>query len=96
MLKNGSKKGFLLVKIDFAFLPTTFIVYLALVHCRVGSLENGRQYTLQEQRVHCRVGSLEKGWQRLINQVIVHCRVGSLEKFLIGTKCHKFCSLPCR
>ena len=76
MLKNGSKKGFLLVKIDFAFLPTTFIVYLALVHCRVGSLE--------------------KGWQRLINQVIVHCRVGSLEKFLIGTKCHKFCSLPCR
>ena len=39
MLKNGSKKGFLLVKIDFAFLPTTFIVYLALVHCRVGSLE---------------------------------------------------------
>ena len=39
MLKDSSKKGFLLVKIDFAFLPTTFIVYRVLVHCRVGSLE---------------------------------------------------------
>ena len=96
MLKNGSKKGFLLVKIDFAFLPTTFIVYLALVHCRVGSLEMMQFHYFGVTYVHCRVGSLEKGWQRLINQVIVHCRVGSLEKFLIGTKCHKFCSLPCR
>ena len=40
MLKNGSKKGFLLAKIDFAFLPTAFIVYGILVHYRVGSLEN--------------------------------------------------------
>ena len=39
MLKNGSKKGFLLAKMDFAFLPTTFIVYRVLVHYRVGSLE---------------------------------------------------------
>ena len=40
MLKNGSKKGFLLVKMDFAFLPTAFIVYGILVHCRIGSLES--------------------------------------------------------
>ena len=33
------KKGFLLVKMDFVFLPTAFIVYWILVHCRVGSLE---------------------------------------------------------
>ena len=59
MLKNGSKKGFLLVKIDFAFLPTTFIVYLALVHCRVGSLETPAPIFLNELVVHCRVGSLE-------------------------------------
>ena len=39
MLKNGSKKGFLLAKMDFAFLPTTFIVYRVLVHCCVGSLK---------------------------------------------------------
>ena len=59
MLKNASKKGFLLVKIDFAFLPTTFIVYLALVHCRVGSLENTVSSDARSLRVHCRVGSLE-------------------------------------
>ena len=59
MLKNGSKKGFLLVKIDFAFLPTTFIVYLVLVHCRVGSLEILNQSLASYQLVHCRVGSLE-------------------------------------
>ena len=48
MLKNGSKKGFLLAKIDFAFLPTAFIVYGILVHYRVGSLEiyNHRKKTL--------------------------------------------------
>jgi len=39
MLRNSLKKGFLLAKIDFAFLPTTFIVYGILVHCRIGSLE---------------------------------------------------------
>ena len=60
MLKNISKKGFLLVKIDFAFLPTTFIVYRALVHCRVGSLENPPFYAKPRIEVHCRVGSLEK------------------------------------
>ena len=60
MLKNGSKKGFLLVKIDFAFLPTTFIVYLVLVHCRVGSLEMSLHVNIPTVLVHCRVGSLEK------------------------------------
>ena len=59
MLKNGSKKGFFLVKIDFAFLPTTFIVYRVLVHCRVGSLEIRHQMFQKSDRVHCRVGSLE-------------------------------------
>ena len=79
MLENGSKKGFLLVKIDFVFLPTTFIVYRFLVHCRVGSLEKHASKRCRCWRVHCRVGSLEichfhqnkNGW--------VHCRVGSLE-----------------
>ena len=59
MLKNGSKKGFLLVKMDFAFLPTAFIVYWILVYCRIGSLEI---QTIQSQRTHqvyCRIGSLE-------------------------------------
>ena len=79
MLKNGSKKGFLLVKIDFAFLPTTFIVYLVLVHCRVGSLEIEYNRLTAAGKVHCRVGSLEiiaKGFKRFLR---VHCRVGSLE-----------------
>ena len=60
MLKNRLKKGFLIVKLRFAFLPTAFIVYWILVHYRVGSLEN--QYTdLKKQLiVHYRVGSLEK------------------------------------
>ena len=60
MLENGSKKGFLLVKIDFVFLPTTFIVYRFLVHCRVGSLEMRAMQVLGPRYVHCRVGSLEK------------------------------------
>ena len=59
MLENGSKKGFLLVKIDFVFLPTTFIVYRFLVHCRVGSLEMKKHKVVFYLTVHCRVGSLE-------------------------------------
>ena len=80
MLENGSKKGFLLVKIDFVFLPTTFIVYRFLVHCRVGSLENTIACNFNDFSVHCRVGSLEikSSSDSLISGV--HCRVGSLEK----------------
>ena len=59
MLKNGSKKGFLLVKMDFAFLPTTFIVYWILVHYRVGSLETKSQQERVIAIVHYLVGSLE-------------------------------------
>ena len=59
MLKNGSKKGFLLVKMDFAFLPTAFIVYRILVHYRVGSLEIQMYYSFLFTPVHYRVGSLE-------------------------------------
>ena len=60
MLKNGSKKGFLLVKMDFAFLPTAFIVYWILVHYRVGSLETSTTLWIYWLPVHYRVGSLEK------------------------------------
>ena len=59
MLKNGSKKGFLLVKMDFAFLPTAFIVYGILVHCRIGSLETASDFFAKACTVHCRIGSLE-------------------------------------
>ena len=59
MLKNSSKKGFLLVKMDFAFLPTAFIVYSILVHCRVGSLEMLTAHYRKTKEVHYRVGSLE-------------------------------------
>ena len=38
-IKKSLKKGFLIVKLRFAFLPTAFIVYWILVHYRVGSLE---------------------------------------------------------
>ena len=78
-MKNGVKKGFLLVKIDFAFLPTTFIVYRVLVHCRVGSLENYPAKLFEPVYVHCRVGSLEMSMLELAKLQIVHCRVGSLE-----------------
>ena len=44
---------------DFAFLPTAFIVYWILVHCRVGSLENIGFSPTNNRQVHCRVGSLE-------------------------------------
>ena len=80
MLENSSKKGFLLVKIDFVFLPTTFIVYRFLVHCRVGSLENGLTFEYPSIKVHCRVGSLEMKKLNCQNSNAVHCRVGSLEK----------------
>ena len=83
MLKNGSKKGFLLVKIDFAFLPTTFIVYLALVHCRVGSLEKKPLMQIALLRVHCRVGSLEIILHLRQQVANVHCRVGSLEMIFV-------------
>ena len=58
-MKNGSKKGFLLVKMDFAFLPTAFIVYWILVHYRVGSLEIEKSPISGAKGVHYRVGSLE-------------------------------------
>ena len=64
MLKNGSKKGFLLVKMDFAFLPTAFIVYWILVHYRVGSLESYHQNIMPHKTVHYRVGSLENSPHR--------------------------------
>ena len=88
MLKNSSKKGFLLVKIDFAFLPTTFIVYRVLVHCRVGSLETSGILPDLRGEFHCRVGSLEIERQPSHELQPVHCRVGSLEKpyFLDCTK----------
>ena len=79
MLKDSSKKGFLLVKIDFAFLPTTFIVYRVLVHCRVGSLEIVKFLYTPNDCVHCRVGSLEKQQLQAQEEPSVHCRVGSLE-----------------
>ena len=59
MLKNGSKKGFLIVKLRFAFLPTAFIVYGILVHYRVGSLEMKSVARAFNLSVHYRVGSLE-------------------------------------
>ena len=59
MLKNGSKKGFLLVKMDFAFLPTAFIVYWILVYCRVGSLEMWCCHVHCVIDVHCRIGRLK-------------------------------------
>ena len=80
MLRSGSKKGFLLVKIDFAFLPTTFIVCCVLVHCRVGSLEITRSAGNVFLVVHCRVGSLEMRTGAFKGILCVHCRVGSLEK----------------
>ena len=80
MLKGILKKGFLLVKIDFAFLPTTFIVYRVLVHCRVGSLESLHQLIPHCHLVHCRVGSLESTGLAVMRLKQVHCRVGSLER----------------
>ena len=59
MLKNRLKKGFLIVKLRFAFLPTTFIVYPALAHYRVGSLETCKKLHLLNFKAHYRVGSLE-------------------------------------
>ena len=59
MLKNRLKKGFLIVKLRFAFLPTAFIVYWILVHYRVGSLEIEFLIKIAEHIVHYRVGSLE-------------------------------------
>jgi len=48
-----------LAKIDFAFLPTAFIVYWILVHYRVGSLEKSGIQPVNKSIVHYRVGSLE-------------------------------------
>ena len=58
MLKNGSKKGFLIVKLRFFFLPTAFIVYWILVHYRVGSLEMIRRKLRKPRKVYYRVGFL--------------------------------------
>ena len=76
MLKNRLKKGFLIVKLRFAFLPTAFIVYWILVHYRVGSLENYSPLQKLPIEVHYRVGSLEIELQLLKLQNTVHCRVG--------------------
>ena len=79
-MKNDSKKGFLIVKLRFAFLPTTFIVYPALVHCRIGSLEKFEEAIKKVKGVHCRIGSLETTLYRGDYKNAVHYRVGSLEK----------------
>ena len=79
MLKNGSKKGFLIVKLRFAFLPTAFIVYWILVHYRVGSLEIYHPRVKQALSVHYRVGSLEILEKNGTYDDHVHYRVGSLE-----------------
>ena len=79
-MKNDSKKGFLIVKLRFAFLPTTFIVYPALVHCRIGSLEIDLSPVTAIPAVHCRIGSLETTLYRGDYKNAVHYRVGSLEK----------------
>ena len=60
ILKNHLKKGFLIVKLRFVFLPTAFIVYSILVHCRVGSLESSTINVKKLENIHCRVGSLER------------------------------------
>ncbi len=80
-MKNGSKKGFLLVKIDFAFLPTAFIVYRVLVHYRIGSLEKARRKKFKGLRVHYRIGSLENPGGNSLARNGVHYRIGSLEKY---------------
>ena len=80
ILKNHLKKGFLIVKLRFVFLPTAFIVYWILVHCRVGSLEKKKPPKCLLVMVHCRVGSLEKWTTIYCSRHPVHCRVGSLEK----------------
>ena len=79
MLKNRLKKGFLIVKLRFAFLPTTFIVYRILVHYRVGSLEKLMQLLSITAFVHYRVGSLESLHPEIPKLRLVHYRVGSLE-----------------
>ena len=78
-LKSYSKKGFLIVKLRFVFLPTAFIVYGILVHYRVGSLEKSEQQKKRNAHVHYRVGSLEIIKSSPQWKLIVHYRVGSLE-----------------
>ena len=60
MLKNRLKKGFLIVKLRFAFLPTAFIVYWILVHYRVGGFFTNHKKPNQTAIVHYRVGGFFK------------------------------------
>ena len=83
MLKNRLKKGFLIVKLRFAFLPTAFIVYWILVHYRVGSLENWFGHRKITRLVHYRVGSLENSFIHPLPNSLVHYRVGS-KKYISG------------
>ena len=73
------KKGFLKAKFHFAFLLTVFIVYIVLVYCRVGSLENRMIDDRFLVFVYCRVGSLERYRSNQLTSQPVYCRVGSLE-----------------
>ena len=75
-IKKSLKKGFLIVKLRFVFLPTAFIVYWILVHCRVGRFKVESYHGTINGLVHCRVGRFKVvmllGFP--LNQV--HCRVG--------------------
>ena len=88
MLKNGSKKGFLLAKIDFAFLPTTFIVYRVLVHYRVGNLEILLAINAQAYAVHYRIGSLMLLLNKLKTELI--CSVFLYTNFLYSLDKRKY------
>ena len=51
----------------------------ALVHCRVGSLENWYLTSCRCIYVHCRIGSLESYTTTHLKTCEVHCRIDSLE-----------------
>ena len=67
MLKNGSKKGFLIVKLRFAFLPTAFIVYWILVHYRVGSIEIYKW--MYNQEIYCLLSRLKNRILKAIDAI---------------------------
>lgn len=46
-----------------------------LVHCRVGSSENGKDESDLRGKVHCRTGSSEMRARRLVRRGGVHCRI---------------------
>ena len=61
-------------------MPPGPVPVLAVINCRIGSLESIERRRSISNRINCRIGSLEKEGDTIRLECDINCRIGSLEK----------------